>query len=240
MSKDDEFWIYVGIPGYQFSNKGGVKKSKPMNYDFKANWYDIILPLLQTIEMQNAILDGILAFIDSDNTQVEYNENNVPADYGIDDYWCELYTDHEEYICDKLIETGTLYPMNYMDYNSNNDDENEDKYFRYRSRILQPYMDHFQKTSFDAYRMMGACHWWNPTFGLTLAKIVYPTEKWEIIHSELHTTVINSDGTLVFDILFYTECDETFGGKCAVEQASCVINFDGDEEARLKYLHDHW
>lgn len=68
--------------------------------------------------------------------------------------------------------------------------------------------------------MFGACHWWNPTFGLTLAKIIYPNEKWIIKSSDYHTTIVNKSENLVFDILYFDENDEMKGGKKAIFDAS--------------------
>jgi hypothetical protein len=47
----------------------------------------------------------------------------------------------------------------------------------------------------------GSCHWINPTFSLTLARIIFPAEKWEIVESDEHTSVFNEQCTMCFDIL---------------------------------------
>jgi len=47
----------------------------------------------------------------------------------------------------------------------------------------------------DSYCLIGGCHWLNPTFCLTLAKIIMPKERWKIKRSDYHTTVVNSDDT---------------------------------------------
>ena len=78
---------------------------------------------------------------------------------------------------------------------------------------------HHEKTSLRAYQLFGACHWWNPTFSLALAKLIYPNEKWNILRGNCHTTIVNKDATLVFDILYFDELDVSLGGSNAIEQA---------------------
>ena len=68
--------------------------------------------------------------------------------------------------------------------------------------------------------MIGACHWWNPTFSLTLAKLVYPNEKWKIKKGFYHTTVVNLNESLVFDILYFDENEEMKGGTLALCESS--------------------
>jgi hypothetical protein len=59
----------------------------------------------------------------------------------------------------------------------------------------------------------------SPTFGLTLAKIIYPNEKWIVKKGFHHTTIVNKNETLVFDILYFDENDEMKGGKLAISDA---------------------
>ena len=99
------------------------------------------------------------------------------------------------------------------------DSSDYNKYLNYKNEILKPFIKHHEKTSLRAYQMFGACHWWNPTFGLTLAKLIYPNENWIIKSSDYHTTIVNKSETLVFDILYFDENDETKGGKKAIIDA---------------------
>jgi len=54
---------------------------------------------------------------------------------------------------------------------------------------------------------------------LALAKLIYPNEKWNILRGNCHTTIVNKDTTLVFDILYFDELDVSLGGSNAIEQA---------------------
>ena len=76
----------------------------------------------------------------------------------------------------------------------------------------------------DSYCLIGGCHWWNPTFCLTLANIVMPNEKWIVINSDYHTTVVNSDCTKIFDILYFDENDKSFGGDLAYENSNMSLS----------------
>jgi len=57
------------------------------------------------------------------------------------------------------------------------------------------------KYGIQNYILIGSCHWINPTFSLTLARIIFPAEKWEIVESDDHTSVFNEQCTMCFDIL---------------------------------------
>jgi hypothetical protein len=48
---------------------------------------------------------------------------------------------------------------------------------------------------------------------------IYPNEKWNILRGNCHTTIVNKDTTLVFDILYFDELDVSLGGSNAIEQA---------------------
>jgi hypothetical protein len=81
-------------------------------------------------------------------------------------------------------------------------------------------MEYHKKTSLRAYQLFGACHWWNPTFCLTLAKIIYPNENWKTKKGFYHTTILNLDESLVFDILYFDQNDETKGGNLSITESS--------------------
>lgn len=51
------------------------------------------------------------------------------------------------------------------------------------------------------YVPFGYCHWWNPVFGLWLAKKVFPTWEWEVLEGKLHSTVYCRKKHMVFDII---------------------------------------
>lgn len=194
-----------------------------MNSDFKLNWYDIILPLLSLPKVKKSIKQGIIDWIESDNCYVGtvYDTTKCPASYG--KWWDD--EEYKEKIEDKLLLSGYLKP----DINQPTD-ENElddywgsplcEKYMKYKDQVLKPFIKYHERTELRSYQMFGACHWWNPTFGLTLAQIIYPNETWRIRVSKVHTTVTNKDNSLVFDILYFDEKDDTKGGKKALSDST--------------------
>jgi len=194
-----------------------------MNYDFKTNWNDIILPLLSLPNIKKSIKKGITTYIADGNCgkDIIYDPNKCPASYGRGDGWLMYMDEYEESLTTKLLETGFL----KQDENIPSDDDEFENYFdeeyiNYKNNIIKPFIIHHEKTSLRAYQMFGACHWWNPTFCLTLAKIVYPNQNWKIKKGFYHTTIVNSDESLVFDILYFDENDSTKGGSLAIYDSS--------------------
>lgn len=193
-----------------------------MNYNFKENWYDIVLPLLQHPSIKKNIKKGITNFIkDCNSYYKEYDSKICPAQYSSNDSWITYIEDFEEQLTTKLIETGFLNQSPIFADDIDMDECPEYlEYEKYKENILEPFIKHHQKTALRAYQIFGACHWWNPTFGLALAKLIYPNEKWTVKIGYYHTTVINNSKTLVFDILYFDENDDTKGGKKAIEEAN--------------------
>ena len=52
-----------------------------MNYDFKENWDDVILPLLSHPSIKKSIKKGINSFLKEFEIESDYNQNNCPAEY---------------------------------------------------------------------------------------------------------------------------------------------------------------
>lgn len=216
-----------------------------MNYNFTENWQDIIVPLLTTNKVKKSIKNGILGYMnnalhcekqltsyqdiyDYFNKKNRYhiNKHCSPADYCSSDASMMSQQYWEDELIEKLEKNGMVKPFEYDD-SIEDDDIINDKYEDYREQylqpILKPYIENYKKNHMDSYRLWGGCHWWNPTFGLTLAQLVLPNEKWIVRESEYHTTVVNEDETKVFDILYYDEDDETLGGKDAYEKSGMTI-----------------
>lgn len=200
-----------------------------MNYDFKANWDIIIMPLLTNPKIKKSIKKGIISYIDDGNCYQNtiYDSNKSPAFYERGDGWSEYIDNYREKLEEKLIETGYLKKDKNEPLTNENDElddyietENYNIYENYKEQLMKPFIEYHEKTCIRAYQIFGACHWWNPTFGLTLAKIIYPNEKWTIKKGFYHTTIINKTETLVFDILYFDENDETRGGNFAISEAS--------------------
>jgi len=197
-----------------------------MNYDFKANWDSVILPLLSNPKVKKSVKKGILKYIEIGHCYVDvtYSLDKCPAYYGRGDGWRCYIDDYEEQLTEKLLETGYLKkdenePLDDDKWDDYQGSPEHEKYLEYKEAVLSPFIKHHEKTSLRAYQMFGACHWWNPTFGLTLAKLLYPNENWKVVTSDYHTTVTNADMSLVFDILYFDENDETKGGKNALNDS---------------------
>jgi hypothetical protein len=200
-----------------------------MNYDFKTNWNDVILPLLYLPKVKKSIKKGITSYINDGNCyeDIIYNPNKCPAFYERGDGWAVYIHDYEEKLTEKLLETGFLKKDKNEPLTNDNgefddylESDNYIIYENYKQELIKPFIKYHEKTSLRAYQMFGACHWWKPTFGLTLAKIIYPNEKWVVKRGEYHTTIVNKNATLVFDILYFDENDEMKGGKQAIIDAS--------------------
>ena len=73
----------------------------------------------------------------------------------------------------------------------------EEEYIKLRYKMVDL---HMSEHDMDQYCAIRACHWWNPTFGLTLARLVEPGEKWLVRQGDKHTTIINGNGTQIFDL----------------------------------------
>jgi len=219
----------------------------PKNYNFKENWYEVIVPLLNTVKVKNAIKKGVLGYMNNSiNPDIKFssykhiydylnkhgecylNKNSSPADYSscISDH----QMDWENDLIDTLEQHNMIKPFPWDNY----DDEKKSKtnpeleYEEYRDDyldpILEPFINNYKKTHIDSYCLRGGCHWWNPTFCLTLANIVMPNEKWSPKSSEYHTTIVNSDNTKIFDILYFNEYDVSFGGDLAYENSSMTLD----------------
>lgn len=221
-----------------------------MNYDFKSNFESNILPLLQTDAIKRSMAKGIKAYLKNERISNEGNthykpptfeKNKLPFDYlGRENMPLEEYLNDLE---DRLKREGRLRyesrepkHADYSDkelYNKAYEDwynvvrELNYEYEYYKQRVLKPFEDEWKRKNYRSYALYGGCFWYNKTFGLELAKAVMPLENWGLIKSDLHLTIANEDNSKVFDILYYDEHDETFGGKNALEDALCPISWEG-------------
>ena len=206
------------------------------NYNFKDNWEQICMPLMRTEEIQRQIKIGVSGLNKSIKRErikhalphgcIEYKKYDYPLKYAKGDFICDLNDAIEERITKLLIERNILKP----DENEIglNDDELEDYvgtdkyeiYQKYKQNIIEPYLNAEYDRDYRYYCLFGGCHWYNKSFGLTLAKLVMPMVEWRIIEGMYHTTVASLDEKLVFDILYYDYKDKlTFGGQNAITEA---------------------
>lgn len=125
--------------------------------------------------------------------------------------------------------------------NVESDDESDIKQSKIMMRIIEKirrkigydYTNNFDKIAF--FIPFGLCHYWNPKFGLMLAKRVFPQSEWVIRTSDKHTTVWCPEENKVFDIIYwasenrledfirgvpYSSNDETLGGKLALKDSA--------------------
>ena len=244
------------------------------NFNFKANWEKLCMPLMRTEQIQKEIKRGVKGYMT--NRRLDYIH-----EYKLNDEQKQLkYTDKKEY--NKLIQKNKYtfgyeefikfdYPLKYAQGDSicNIDDEIEervihlltennilkkninkpsefineegelidcsdddimndymssdqfDAYEQYKYGVISPYLNVEKDKDFRYYCLYGGCHWYNSTFGITLARMVMPHIKWKLIIGDFHTTVASDDEKLVFDILYYDNNDtDTFGGKQAIIEAT--------------------
>ena len=107
--------------------------------------------------------------------------------------------------------------INHISQTKNTDEITTQLY----NEIIDSYMNLERNKNYIYYCCYGACHWYNPTFCLELAKLVMPEIDWQTLRGSKHTTITNKDETLVFDILYFDNNDtETFGGKKALAEAN--------------------
>lgn len=194
-----------------------------MNYDFKANWNDVVLPLLYHPHVKKSVKKGITNFIKDGQSYADtYNSKKCPASYSSNDGWMIYIDKFKEQLTNKFLETGFLKKPPPFGTSEDEDGATSEylEYEKYKEDILEPFIKHHEKTSLRAYQIFGACHWWNPTFSLALAKLIYPNETWKPLYGNYHTTIINQEKSLVFDILYFDENDDTKGGKNAINEAS--------------------
>ena len=181
----------------------------PMNYNFKDNWNDIILPHLDTVIMKKAMKKGILGYLNNDlfygDKLKNFKFDKAPYEYS--SCITPLQSEWEDEMIKTLKKHGIL-KLEYDKYDVEYDDYKKE----YIDPILKPYLTKYKKTHIDAFCLWGGCHWWNPTFCLTLANIILPDEELRVRRSECHTTIVNKYDTKIFDILYYDKDDATLGG----------------------------
>jgi hypothetical protein len=181
----------------------------PINYDFGKHWNTKIKPLLDLPRVQKSLEKGINDYLSRGLSGKKYKKNTCPANYSSDNCYAQLMMRKRENILERLEEEGKL-PERYLELKNTNLEEEDDyedlteEYWDLEQEILKPYFEwNIIKYDLETYYIHNSCHWTNPTFGLTLAKLVEPNEKWMVRRGDEHTTVINKEKTKVFDILYW-------------------------------------
>lgn len=212
----------------------------PINYDFGKNWKTEIVPFLEHPKIKRTIARSVNSFHKYSTFKKKYIKNTAPASYSTRDYYSTLVERKEEIIMDILREIKLL-PKEFLKLEKKviehgdycvGDDDDDIKLYEMQQRILKPFFSWESiKYNLETYYFSGACHWWAPTFELELAKLVEPNIKWKVKRGFKHTTVISTDNSRVFDLLYWVsnsrienymfddpikdKQDETLGGKAA-------------------------
>ena len=206
-----------------------------MNYNFKANWDQFIIPHLENPKLLRAIRRGVNAYLDNEEKVERYTNSRAPASYmSLDCFYNELEDVKEQYfyeqkenglLDERLVKLEQQIDI-YIQQNGENDDDELSNLYEQVFEIENEIFDNeykFTKPSLKnniiSYQFYSACHWWNSTFGITLARIVQPEIKWKVQRSKKHTTVISIDRQFVFDILYYDEDDVSLGGANAISSS---------------------
>lgn len=207
-----------------------VKEKYPVNYDFGKNWKTEIVPLLETPEVLKAIRKGVNDYLKRTGGTKKYVKNTPPARYSSGDGYATFMDKKMENLIYQLRQENNLpKAFNKVEnelsifYKSNNTNGDEmerlnDIYFNEYNKLYRKYFCWKNiKHTMEPYVFYGACHWWAPTFCLTLANLVEPDQEWQIRKGEKHTTIINKNKTKVFDLVYWYLLldDNTLGGKQA-------------------------
>ena len=190
----------------------------PINYDFGKNWDTKVKPFLEHPKIKKAIVKGVNSYLSIFPNNHKYKKNTPPAQYSSKDWYVTIRDRQEEIIMEKLRTSNQLSKefldfeakiQEHGDYCIGDDDENDPQtLYDMQQEILAPYFS-WDKIKYDilSYCLSGSCHWWSPTFELTLAKLVEPEIKWKVQRGNDHTTVISQDKKRVFDLLYWS-CDD--------------------------------
>ena len=185
-----------------------------MNFDFGKHWDTRIVPLLSTRQVKSCITQAINTYLKYECPWRTYDKKRAPADYVAGGaFYADPYADYEAKIIRKLVRAGQ--------FRKRRPSETEDDYYEhYLKAAVAPFMEHFERTNIASYQCMSACFYWNTTFGLLIARLVEPREKWRVLKNAWHATVVNEDRSKVFDILYWDPADVTRGGALAISEAT--------------------
>lgn len=184
-----------------------------------------------------------------------FKKYDYPLSYSRGDRICLEDDDIEELIVPMLLEQGILKKdenePKRIDFENEEDYIEECDYYwndwgiecqqyqKYKDEIVDSYMNLERNKNYIYYCCYGACHWYNPTFCLELAKLVMPEIDWQTLRGSKHTTITNKDETLVFDILYFDNNDtETFGGKKALAEANYDCDCGDCDECEINCIYD--
>ena len=102
--------------------------------------------------------------------------------------------------------------------------------------MFEPLVDDILSDDYKTHALYGPCFWYNLTFGLTLARKLYPEYKWECVSSSKHLTVVCFEKLMIFDILYFDQDKQDFGAEYALEDAYFDNDNDSIQQTLCQYL----
>ena len=188
----------------------------PINYDFGKNWKTKIVPHLHNKKLLKSIHDGVNDYLDSyPGNKTKYRKNTAPASYCSSYGYFNMMERKKDNIIDKLRKEDKL-SIRYLRLENKINEMDEEEYqslygcrlqrllWRLKDKITKPYTSwNAICNDIESYILFHSCHFYAPTFELTLANLVEPDEKWSIRTNEKHSTIINETGTKCFDLLYW-------------------------------------
>jgi hypothetical protein len=174
-------------------NKIDLTKA-PVNYDFASNWDSCIVPVLFRPDVQDAIEEGVNGYIDvvesdkmSDTSGSYcyslYKQKTAPASYSTSSYYSRTVSRLCEIEMTKLKKEKKI-PAEYLTLKQRHShakdpcvmDDLAKQIYDMKFDIILAHVRSWDniKTQLLSYVLLYACHWYNPSFMLTLAKIVEP------------------------------------------------------------------
>lgn len=216
----------------------------PINYDFGRKWHTDVVPHLDNPLIQKAIKRGVNNYLSMFPTTKRYKPNTAPASYSSNDCYVMLTNEKWKYMYRALKENNMvpkkiiklkkkLSELDDEEYNDLMVNGGQQVYDTIYALQKEYFTWEMIKDDLETYYLSGACFWWAPTFELELAELVEPNEKWSVVGSAIHATVMNKERTKVFDLLYWAadwrrmrnylfgeefdDDDPTLGGKMAYE-----------------------
>jgi hypothetical protein len=182
----------------------------PINFDFGKHWQEKIVPYLNNPDLKKSIRKGVNDHLRIFAPKKKYRANTAPASYSPSYQYITLIARKKELLVEQLRKEGRL-PKGYLRLekhfnevvNDTNDliTELDDRLSKVEKIIFKPYLGwHAVKHNLESYVLFNGHHSWAPTFELTLAKLVEPSEEWYVRIGQ-HSTVINRSHTKAFDLL---------------------------------------
>ena len=190
------------------------EKKYPINYDFGKNWTSKIVPFLKHEKILKAIKEGVNDYLSMfPACEEKYKKNTAPACYSSMDWYDCILMDRKREIKFKQLSKLNVLPKKYLlleekakkiDTDTSEGENLWIKLMEMKDEILEPYFswENIWRNP-ESYILAGSCHYYAPTFELTLAQLVEPEEEWLVRSDEKHTTVINKSHTKTFDLLYW-------------------------------------